>query len=695
MNIHIESTYPLWLVLPLVALAIFISWLLYFRKEGTPDLPGWLKYILGFTRALAIFLTGLLAISPWIRTQTSESEKPLFIVAMDNSRSMQSLKDSASSEAGLHQLVSEVVKTLSGRFEVRQILFGEHSREGNVWDYSDPVTQADELTAYLKDAHANTGLGGALIITDGVVTRGPGFLESARNLRFPLYFAGTGDTLKKRDVSISEVVANDQVRKNSLFPVRVYYSSQGDMNGGAQILITRGSRTLGTKRINDIGKGEPFADFEIESPESGTMELKAVILPDKPDQNTDNNSRSFVVKVIGEEIHAVAVYGSAHPDIGALARALAPTPQIGLETFQAEKISALPDKCDLLILHNLPSKKYPITNLLEEARKRSVPLLIISGNQTNPTGLNPLDGRLSISGYRRQPEEIQATVSAGFTGFILPDDIASHVASWPPLEVAFETFNGAGGREILFTQRIRNIDLPDPLIFFSRFGGGKYGLIAGEGLWRWRMYDLMEYGDHQVFDNLMVSIIEYMVADSGDKRFEVKLPEENYEYSGVRIQAILRNRSMEWVNAPEVKFDLTDTLGHISSYLMGRTGNFYELSITGFQSGNYQYKAETSLGEENFSETGTLFIRSRDREQVGPSADFSGLRRLATLTGGKFFRAGQQNELTDALKSIDNDSIKVVKKYRWYDLIDLKWILIVIVLLLTLEWFLRRWFGTR
>jgi hypothetical protein len=80
MNIHIESTYPLWLVLPLVALAIFISWLLYFRRGSSPLLPGWVKIVLGITRALAIFLTGLLAISPWIRTHTNEGENPFSLL---------------------------------------------------------------------------------------------------------------------------------------------------------------------------------------------------------------------------------------------------------------------------------------------------------------------------------------------------------------------------------------------------------------------------------------------------------------------------------------------------------------------------------------------------------------------------------------------------------------------------------------
>jgi hypothetical protein len=695
MNIHIESTYPLWLVLPLVALAIFISWLLYFRKQSDSSLPVPVRIILGISRALAIFLIGLLAISPWIRTHTSEGEKPQFVIALDNSRSMTPMRDSEAVVSDRNLLIEKLSKTLSEKFEVRKVLFGDLTRDGGNWDYSDQLTQAGELAGYLKSVHANSALAGALVVTDGVVTRGPGFLESTRNLRFPLFVLGIGDTLKKRDVAVSEVITNDQVRKNSLFQIRVYFSHEGDVTGGAEIRITQQSGILASKRIPAMTQGSPYVDFEIKAPESGSMFLKAVINPDVSDQNLDNNSRSFTVKVIGEEIHVVAVYGSAHPDIGAIARALEQTPQIGFESFQTEKIKELPEKCDLLILHNLPSKKFPVTNFLEEVRKRSVPLLLIIGSQTDPLSLNPLDGRLSVSGHRRGPEEINAIVSSGFAGFILPEDLPAHLESWPPLEVSFETFNATGGREVLLNQKIRNIELADPLIFFSRFGGGRFGLIAGEGIWRWRMYDQLEFEERQVFDDLLVRMIEYLVAETDNKRFEIRVPGDITEYAPIRLQAILKNRSMEWVNDPDVNLTLTDSSGHATYYQMGRAVNFYELNLNGFPAGKYQFAAETRLGEDAFNESGSFQVMARELEQKEPVADFSGLRLAAALTGGRFFMAGEQDEVESVLKSIDIQNIRSIKKYKWYDLIDLKWILIVIAILLSLEWFLRRWYGTR
>jgi hypothetical protein len=65
---HIESTLPLWLVLPLVALAVFVVWMLYFRNQQESVLLKPVRIILGTARMLVLVIIGLLIISPWIRT---------------------------------------------------------------------------------------------------------------------------------------------------------------------------------------------------------------------------------------------------------------------------------------------------------------------------------------------------------------------------------------------------------------------------------------------------------------------------------------------------------------------------------------------------------------------------------------------------------------------------------------------------
>ncbi len=692
---HIESTLPLWLVLPLAALAIFVVWMLYFRKQEESVLLKPIRYLLAITRMLVILLVGLLIISPWIRTSITRQDKPYFIVAQDNSVSILPAMDSAGFITQRLNLIGRVSESLDKRFQVEKVIFGSQTRKGDTSNFTDPVTDPGELFSYLKTFAQTHDLAGAVIASDGVATRGLTFSEGARIFPYPVYILASGDSVKFPDVRIQDVVTNDWVRKKSVFPVRVYYNT-GEYTGSEVLLQIIGTRGIIQERvIQTAAQVSPYEEFLIQAPDKGTMQLEARIVPGQPDKNQDNNAKRFTVKVIEQEGEILCLYESAHPDIDAIVQALKGTNSLNVKVIEATGFKESDQDYDLIILHGLPNLKNPLNEFLKKAEERQIPVLFIIGKTTEPVLFNRINHGMVIDNRRKTGEAAQGILHQPFTLFTLPDDFKNHLNTWPPLDLTFETYQMDPGSQVLMNQRILNIELSDPLVAFTSTQGIKYGFFCGEGIWLWRLHEFLEQKNHEYFDDWLSRTIQYLMLDEKKEKFRVVIPEELYAFSQIRINGHLLNNSLEEVNEPDVLFTLTDSAGLKTEFRMGRINDYYELNINGFAPGNCRYTAETILGNENLKREGEMTMLVRPVEQRNPVAEFESLRSIAEGSSGKFFGPDQENNLITYLNDLKPAETNIRKEFKWYDLINFKWLLGLLIFFLALEWFLRRWFGIR
>ena len=74
-------------------------------------------------------------------------------------------------------------------------------------------------------------------------------------------------------------------------------------------------------------------------------------------------------------------------------------------------------------------------------------------------------------------------------------------------------------------------------------------------------------------------------------------------------------------------------------------------------------------------------------------ADHDLLKGMAKITGGQYFEKDKIAEVADVIKK--NDNIKPIATYtkKYSMLLNSPWYLAAIVLLLGIEWFLRKWNG--
>lgn len=654
-----------------------------------------IRVLLGISRMIVLIIIGLLIISPFIRTSVTRQDKPYFVVAQDNSVSIPPLRDKAGFAERQSTLIDNISEVLDNRFQVKTVLFGSHTAEGKQCSFTDPVTDPGELFAYLRIFARTHDLGGVFIASDGVATKGNTFPEASKNFPYPITILASGDSTRFPDVRILEVVTNDWVRKNSKFPVRVYFNTIDYAGSVVKVQISSAQGIFAEKIVNTAVESAPFAEFQIQSPEKGVMQLVARIIPEKPDKNQDNDSKFFSVKIIEQTGEILFLYESAHPDINAIAQTLEKSNLLNINTLEASDFAQTEADYDLIILHGLPSRKHPLEELLKKAVDNQMPVLFAICNTTDPDIFNRVNHGMVIDNRRKTREASQGILNQSFTLFTLPSDFNSHLNRWPPLDLSFETYMLDPGSQILLKQKILNIDLPDPLVAFSTTLGVKHGFICGDGVWLWKLHEFLEHKNHDYFDEWLSRSIQYLMLDEKKDKFRVVIPDELFAYSPVRINGHLLNSSLEAVNDPDVSFTVTDSAGLKTEYQMGRINDYYELNTSGFAPGSYRYSAETKLGNESFRREGLMTMMIRPVEQSEPVADFESLRSVASGTNGAFFSPGQESGLLSYLNNLKPSDLRVRIEYKWYDLINFKWLLAILFLLLAMEWFLRRWFGIR
>src|ERR1051325_10757959 len=95
MNLQFPFQNSFWLILLCVAAGVLYAFILYRSDSAFSEINSWLRRLMFVFRAVVVALIALFLLSPMIKSTTRQVEKPIVIVAQDNSSSIVMNKDSA------------------------------------------------------------------------------------------------------------------------------------------------------------------------------------------------------------------------------------------------------------------------------------------------------------------------------------------------------------------------------------------------------------------------------------------------------------------------------------------------------------------------------------------------------------------------------------------------------------------------
>ena len=124
---NIFTEYPSWFFLFCIILGTAYAGILYYHERRS-DFSKTIKIVMAGLRFLAITILSFLLLSPFLKTVVRQKEKPIIIIAQDNSHSIFIGSDSTFYFNDYPISLDNLVKDLSGKYEVKFYSFGERTR---------------------------------------------------------------------------------------------------------------------------------------------------------------------------------------------------------------------------------------------------------------------------------------------------------------------------------------------------------------------------------------------------------------------------------------------------------------------------------------------------------------------------------------------------------------------------------------
>ena len=684
--------YSSWFILACIAIGATYALLLYSEKRSP-----WSQltnYALLFTRFVTVTVLGFLLLGPFIKQLFNSTEKPGYAIVIDNSQSIGQAQDSAVLGHLLKTIEEVSLKMEERGFEiVKRTIDGQSLNSINEIEFDAQRTDLANALQDIQATYEGRNLGGMLLISDGIYNQGSSPTFSTYN--FEINTIGIGDTIPRKDISIKSVYHNSIAYQGNKFPLMVELSNNGFSDEGLIVYVTKNGAEIGRKSVsiteqNDLER----ISFEIEAEESGMQHYRVEVLPKEEEVTTINNFKDVFIDVIEGKEKILLIGLSPHPDIKAIASTIDKNENYEVVLHVPGLNDFIEDKYDLVIFHQAFDRFRRNDRLLSRYLESQTPVWLILGNQTNLQAFNQANGLINLTTNRNQKDLVRPAANRGFTSFnIDSEDYQSTLAGFPPITVPFGKTELREGGEVLLYQQVGSITTNKPLLAINERSGSKIAVMMGEGFWQWRTMEYAMNEKQETFDEIILKLIQFLSAKEDKRKFRTyPSKSEFFEGDEIGLETEIYNDIYEPIYGNEISLKLVDEEGSESrfSFTTSKANNRFKLND--LTQGIYRFEASTLIDGQQAESTGEFSVKALQLESLNLTANHSVLRSLSASTGGQFSLAGEIDSMEQILLGKEPQGT-IHTSETFLPLINMKWIFFVILFLLTIEWFTRKYNG--
>jgi hypothetical protein len=668
----IISDLPLMYTIACLFLGISYSYFLY-RKEVLLTAKK-LKQLLFIIRTLFITLLAVLLLNPVVKSIQKTKHKPIVILAQDIS---ESIPDSFAL-----QLLTQISKQLTD-FEVYEFSFSDKVNSGFSSINSGLTTNYSNLFQDMNTRFANRNIAGLVLATDGLYNSGSNPLYDNR-INFPIYAIAQGDTLIKRDISIAKVLKNEIAFLGNTFPLEITLSAQQCKGERIQVEIWNKGKKIHTEdRI--IYSDDEFQKVKINllAEAVGLQHYTIAVTQLSNEKNSRNNSYTTYVEVIDSRYKILLLTENTHPDIAAYKSAIEKNKNYAVEQVNVIDFNGSFEAYQLIVVFGI-QKSNP---LLMQLEKTNVPLLVFDIQQNLNLKLTSAFSFKSRGGL----EEVKAVKSEFFSKFTFSPELLNLIQEAPPLQTSFGKYTLQIGSEVVIAQQVGMQVTTKPIILINETNGSKLAFITAEGFWKWKLYDYANTKNNIAFDELFSKLTQYLVLQEDKSKFRIDYKKQFAQNSNIYFEASLYNESYELINDKEISIVIQNEKGDEFDYEFSKSIERYNLNVGVLDIGKYTFLAKAKGSE--LIRRGSFDVRAIQLEQLYTVADHKLLFQLANNSGGKLFYPNQSDKIIAAIKKSKNNFISVSSKEKLKGMINIPLILLSLLVLISLEWFLRKYNG--
>jgi hypothetical protein len=672
-----ETTTLLVLILALLMALLIAGFQYIYKKKEKSQLNYWLFLF----RFLSIFMILLLIIDPSIEREIQSIKKPKLLVAIDNSASIQHNSQNNYVSSLLSALKGST--ELSDKYEVQYYSFGERLKKLDSLDFSEKQSDLSEpflqFSALYKDEKNPV-----VIATDGNQTMG-GAIEFL-NYNAPVFPYILGDTAISEDLSFHRINVNKFSYIDNKLPVEIFVNYSGIQDVSKKLNVFHNGKIVYSKQLDfSKDKNTHIESFYLESTKEGVQYYTASIENLKNELNTINNSRTFSVKILEGQSKTLILTSVLHPDLGMLKRSIESHKHRSCDIVNITDFTDDFSEYQLVILYQ-PVMEFE--NIWKEIRNGGINYFIISGLNTDWDFLNR-----SQDFFQKQVLEIAENISPIVNdnyGSFVSDDIGFE--NFSPLTDKFGEISFNVPHEILLFQKIENIETEKPLLSTFETTNQKIAVLFGENMWRWRMTSNITYNSFEYFDGFISNLIQYLSSSLKGNRLDIDAKSMYYANETIRISASYLDKNFNFDPRAALWLTLSNAeTSYIKKVPFGLEGTHYLAELSNMPPGTYNYTVTVENQEVKTSES--FKVLDFEVEQQFRSSNRNGLVNLASKTQGNLYYSDQHEALLRDLNADDRfKSTQEITKMNM-QLINWKWLLGLIILTFSLEWFTRKYFG--
>jgi hypothetical protein len=698
MNFEIITTQPLWFIVFCIMLGGLYSWVLYRRNEfgENPQKREWPVVLMSIFRFLSATFLAFLLLSPLVKYINKQLEKPIIVIAVDNSESVPVNKDSAFYNTEYHERIKKLADELSADYRVETYSFGAQVKPGLDFSFGEKQTNLARVFDEVENNFDNQNLGAVIIASDGIFNQGYNPLYSSSNLKIPVFTIALGDSNLQRDVLIDQVKHNRMAYLGNTFPLQIELKAFKAAGENTVVTVSREGKVL-FRREQNIGNDKFLSSIpvQLKAESTGLQHYVVTVSTVKNEISYVNNRKDIFIDVLNGRQKVMLLANAPHPDLAAFKQSIESNENYELEiryaeTFTPTDYNLLTGK-NLVILHMLPSEQNPMPALFKKIKESKVPALIVLGNQTSIPLFNNAELGLNIQNYRNNSNDATPIFNKDFTLFNASEQAIQSINTFPPLKVPFGTYRLTSENRVLLQQKIGYVETEQPLLVFNQDAENRTGLLCGEGIWRWRLQDYQNNQNHNAINELLTKTVQYLSARDDKRLFRVNSDKNIFfENEHIILNAEVYNESYELVNTPDVDITIKNQEGKSFSYIFSKSGAGYTLDAGVFPVGNYSYQARVTLGGKKSVAEGRFAVKPLQVELLQTVADHDYLYRLAARNGGQLYYPRNTEQLAADIRKRKDIKTVSYNQLELKDMIHLKWIFFVLLGLLCAEWFLRK-----
>ncbi|HEY1008332.1 MAG TPA: hypothetical protein VGD92_14160, partial [Sphingobacteriaceae bacterium] len=469
-------------------LGLAYAWILY-RSSGIQE-PRLRKGLFALRTVLVASLSFLL-FAPLIRTTSRTLEKPLIILAQDNSASIGLSRAPGFDTAAYARDFRALEKSLQKDYEVRAYSFGAAPENGLRFDFKGTLTNMTSVFGLIRDRFSNRNIGAVVMASDGIYNGGGNPQYDSRELKAPVYTIALGDTIPKKDVLISNVNYNHIAYLGNRFQIEVSLEAFRSRGHQAVLAVRDKDGTVFSEKVPVTGQEfRKTIPVTLPARTKGVQKFTVSVSGLAGELSRENNVQSIYVEVVDGRQHILILAHSPHPDVAAIKSSIERNEnyQVSVKLADAVRPEDI-SKANLIILHQVPGLNANDQDIL--ARAAGIPALFVLGAQSNILLFNNSQDVVTVTSPGAS-QEVLARIRSDFYSFTLSSDAVERIGGFPPLLAPFGNYALKGPAGILLSQQIGKVASESPLLAFSAAENRKTGVLAGEGIWRWRLEEFQK-----------------------------------------------------------------------------------------------------------------------------------------------------------------------------------------------------------